>query len=218
MSKEEKHESDLTAKDKLEIEKQKLGSMNMKQKLEYLWTYYKMWLVVLILIIVCINIGVSIIQNLRTEELISIAVADTDYDTSDEAVKMESDLLEYLGTGGGYEKVTVDTSVMSGEDSSSVMKRTVVMGAGTVDLLICDESMYSSYEEQEAFRDWEDVLGDAYEQYAPYMEDGKIDLSKSEKWQEYGLTAYEPVYMAVLGNSEKEDMIRKVLQFYFVDG
>ncbi|MEI3412160.1 MAG: hypothetical protein V8Q57_02270 [Blautia sp.] len=36
-----KHESDLTKKEKRELERMKLGSMSLGGKLQYIWAYYK---------------------------------------------------------------------------------------------------------------------------------------------------------------------------------
>ena len=36
-----KHESDMTGKEKRELERQKLASMNGKEKAEYIFSYYK---------------------------------------------------------------------------------------------------------------------------------------------------------------------------------
>lgn len=211
-----KHESDLTSKEKRQLEFQKLKSMTLGQKIEYLWTYYKVWLLVLLIVIMIGSIVWTMIQNGMKDEILSLAIVDADLDSQGGVDQMTDDLLDYVGTGDKYETIVVDSSARSGEDYTDVTKRMVLLASGTVDLFICNEELYQEYEEQGGFRDWSEVLGDDYAQYEQYMtEDGVLDLSKSEKWQEYGITYYEPVYVCLLGSEEKDDNLRKFVEFFY---
>ena len=54
---------------------------------------------------------------------------------------------------------------------------TVVMGAGTADMMFCGEETYKKYKQQEAFLSWKEILGDDYSKYEEYMtDDGRLDL------------------------------------------
>ncbi|HIR25025.1 MAG TPA: hypothetical protein IAB34_05930, partial [Candidatus Egerieimonas faecigallinarum] len=44
---EKRYESDMTPKEKRELERKKLASMTLGQKIGYLWEYYKIWLLIL---------------------------------------------------------------------------------------------------------------------------------------------------------------------------
>ena len=210
-----KHESDLTPKEKRQLEFQKLKAMTLGQKIEYLWTYYKVWLVVLLAVILVGSIVATMIQNGMKVELLSIAVVDADLNAQDGVDQMQGDLLSYMGTGDKYETITVDASSRSGEDYTDVTKRMVLIASGTVDLFICNQDTYEEYDEQGGFREWSEILGDDYGQYEQYMTDGVLDLSKSEKWQEYGITYYEPVYAGVLAASDKDENLRQFAEFFF---
>ena len=210
-----KHESDLTPKEKRQLEFQKLKAMTLGQKIEYLWTYYKVWLVVLLAVILVGSIVATMIQNGMKVELLSIAVVDADLNAQDGVDQMQGDLLSYMGTGDKYETITVDASSRSGEDYTDVTKRMVLIASGTVDLFICNQDTYEEYDEQGGFREWSEILGDDYGQYEQYMTDGVLDLSKSEKWQEYGITYYEPVYAGVLAASDKDENLKQFVEFFF---
>ena len=132
----EKHESDMTPKEKRQAERAKLRGMSPGEKAGYLWTYYKIWLFIPIVLIIVIWQGVQIYHNAQEVELLSVGVADTDLETEEGKSALESDLLEALGTGDEHEVITLDTGISSGEDSASVMKRATVIGAGTMDMLI----------------------------------------------------------------------------------
>lgn len=212
---EQKHESDLTAKEKRELEFQKLKSMNLREKVEYLWTYYKIWLVVLVAFIMVVSTIVTMVRNGMKDELLSIAIMDSDMNVQEQIDQMTDELTADIGTGDPYETITVDTSAGSGDDYADVIKRMVLTASGTVDLFICDQEIYEEYDGQGAFRDWSEILGDDYAQYEPYMTDGVLDLSKSERWQEYGITSYEPVYAGILASSEKDENLRAFAEFFF---
>ncbi|OUP79520.1 hypothetical protein B5F07_21890 [Lachnoclostridium sp. An169] len=212
---EQKHESDLTSKEKRQLEFQKLKSMTFRQKIEYLWTYYKIWLVVLLAVIMVGSIIVTMVQNAMKVELLSIAIVDADMNAQEQIDRMTDDLLDYIGTGDKYETITMDASAGSGDDYTDVTKRMVLLASGTVDLFICNEETYEEYDEQGGFRDWSEILGDDYGQYEQYMTNGVLDLSKSEKWQEYGITFYEPVYAGALAASEKDENLKAFAEFFF---
>lgn len=210
-----KYESDLTPREKRQLELQKLKNMNTGQKIEYLWTYYKWVLVVFLIVILVIYLGVTMYRNIRTTELLSIAVIDADTASEENQARMEADLLEWMQTGKGYEAVTVDTSIQSGEDYVSTAKRMATIGSGSMDLLICKEEVYNSFADQDVFLPWKEVLGDQYQTYEPYLVDGKLDLSRCEKWQSYHLVSYEPAYVGVYVSSENNENVIKFLEYFF---
>lgn len=208
-----KHESDMTRKEKAQLRWQTIRSLKGRERLGYLWTYYKSWLFVLAVILVAFSIVVTCIRNVTTRELISMAVIDVQSGAQENADRLEADLLEALGTGKGRERITLDVSAGSGDDYAMGSKRAVIFGSGTTDVVICGSETYETY--QEAFKSWEEVLGDQYEMYAGYIEDGRLDLSRSSRWQEYGLTDYEPAYMAVMYDTERDEEIIRLLDFFF---
>lgn len=143
-----KYESDLTSKEKWQLELQKLKKMNLKQKIIYIFDYYKFVFVWIVIIFIFICLGIQIYQNSKKIELLSVAIVDVRYDKDEESERLKSDLLEYMGSGEKNEEITLDTSAMSGEDYTATIKMTIVMGTGTTDIVICDEDTYNKYEEQ----------------------------------------------------------------------
>lgn len=215
----EKHESDMTPGEKRKKRLEVIRSLHGRKRAEYLWTYYKSWLLILLLAALGIAIFVCSFRDRHTRVVLSIAVADTDFADAGEAREKEkalkNDLLEALGDGKGRERIDLDTSVRSGDESAMAMKRMVVIGSGNTDLFICGLETYRDYQEQNAFRDWRDVLGDRYEEYADLFENGTLDLSKSSRWESYGLTAYSPALAGVPRDSGKQEEICGFLDFFF---
>ena len=208
-----KYESDMTKKEKRQLRWQTIRSLKGKKKISYLWTYYKSWLGALALILLALAILFTSIRNLSGRELISIAVIDTKSETEDRAGQLREDLLEALGSGRPGERVTLDTSAGGGDNYMMASKRMVIFGSGTTDAVICSAEVYDAY--QKAFKSWRELLGEQYEQYSQYLEDGKLDLSRSRRWQDYGLVEYEPAYLAVMYDTEREEEILRLLEFFF---
>lgn len=209
-----KHESDLTPKEKRQMEIRKIKSLPLRKKIPYLWTYYKSWLVILLIIIVFAGFIGTIVRNSMTEELISVGIEDAHPDSQIAMDQLKADLLEYMGTGKELETVSIDGSYISGDEYTSVTKRTTSIAAGGLDVYVCGEDTYQEYKSQDAFREWNEVLGDSYEQYEQYMTDGTLDLSKCPKWQEYGITLYEPVYVIVFAPDEENNKVLDFLDFF----
>ncbi len=213
----QKYESDMTPKEKRQAELEKLRGMSLGEKAGYLWTYYKIWLLVPVILIFVIWQGMQIYHNMQEVELLSVGVVDTNLNTEEGQEAFESDLLKLLGTGDENEVIALDTGLSSGDDSASAMKRATVLGAGTLDLMICGEELYDSYDAQGAFADWEEILGEDYGKYESYFVDGRLDLSRSAKWDSYGLVIYEPVYAGALVSSENTEALRQFAEYYLSD-
>ena len=207
----------MTPKEKRQAELEKLRGMSLGEKAGYLWTYYKIWLFVPVILIFVIWQGMQIYHNMQEVELLSVGVVDTNLNTEEGQEAFESDLLELLGTGDENEVIALDTGLSSGDDSASAMKRATVLGAGTLDLMICGEELYDSYDAQGAFADWEEILGEDYGKYESYFVDGRLDLSRSAKWDSYGLVIYEPVYAGALVSSENTEALRQFAEYYLSD-
>lgn len=211
---ETKHESDMTRQEKARFRWETICSLKGRERLSYLWTYYKSWLVILAIILAGISLLVTCIRNINTKELISIAITDSIPEAEAGREQLQADLTELLGTGKGREKVTLDTSLQSGESAAMIMKWSVIIGGESTDLLICDETVWEKY--QGAFQSWQEVLGDRYDEFAEYIDQqGRLNLAASEKWQEYGLVDYEPVYAAVIVDSERDQAVAAFLDFLF---
>ena len=210
---EKRYESDMTRKEKRQNELKKLKSMTFKQKVGYIWTYYKGVFAGIIIACVIISIGVQMFQNSQLKSLLSIAVVDSNYNHDEQVEALQNDFLAYAGTGDKHEVVDVATSLLSGDDYNAVVKMTVVMGAGTADMMFCGEETYKKYKQQEAFLSWKEILGDDYSKYEDYMtDDGRLDLEKCPNWEKYNMVYYSPVYAVVMSSSKNLENCIKFLE------
>ena len=72
-----KHESDLTRKEKWQLEREKVASMSWKKRIEYFFTYYKWVLVVAVAVIALGVFGVNWYKNLQKEELLNVVIVNS---------------------------------------------------------------------------------------------------------------------------------------------
>ena len=194
-------------------ELEKLKQMSIEDRLWYIWEYYKGVFAGIIIACVIISIGVQMFQNSQLKSLLSIAVVDSNYNHDEQVEALQNDFLAYAGTGDKHEVVDVDTSLLSGDDYNAVVKMTVVMGAGTADMMFCGEETYKKYKQQEAFLSWKEVLGDDYSKYEEYMtDDGRLDLEKCPNWEKYNMVYYSPVYAVVMSSSKNLENCIKFLE------
>ena len=72
-----KHESDLTKKEKRQLEKEKLAGMGLGAKLGYIWAYYKPQMAAIVGVIVLIFAAKDIYDNAQIETALTMMVIDS---------------------------------------------------------------------------------------------------------------------------------------------
>lgn len=218
-----RYESDMTAKEKFQAEIEKLKGMTWREKIVHIWAYYKPLLIAVLVIIIAADITIDAVQEARMEDLLCIGIADAnsvDYTNmtqqTDEYEALEKELLELLGSGSKYERVTIDTGIMTwAGETTGYEKISTMIGAEKLDILICREAVHQTYKAQDLFADLETVLGEDYSRYEAYMTDGAIDLSLSEKWMEGSWVRYSPVYMDVIADCGNYEQVKVFLEYFF---
>ena len=97
----EKYESDLTAREKRQKRLETIRSLHGKKRAEYLWTYYRSWLLAALLAAFGVFVLIYSWQNRHTRVILSIAVADAEYSAhGEQEEKLREDLLGALGWEG----------------------------------------------------------------------------------------------------------------------
>ena len=199
----EMHESDMSPRQRRQLERQRLKEMNWGQRLEYFWEYYKWVPVVIIAAVVVLHEGLAIYHRSQQNILLAIAVLDVPVYSADQGPRLGQDLAAHIGSGSDKDVVDIDTSVMSGDTVAAVTKRSVITAAGITDIFVVNQETYDELQEQGAFLDWQELLGDSADQYASLLDEkGRLDLSADEIWNSYGLTEYSPAYAGFLVNSK----------------
>lgn len=210
-----KYESDRTPKEKWELEKQKLSGMSWKEKLQYIWTYYKPVLaaaagLILVIVFIC-----QVVENSKYETILGIGVIGANMPEDTETVQEE--LQQQFGTGSKYDKVSLDTSFMMQDvenaDYSMVMKFTTVVAAQDLDILITNEAVYDHYSEQGMFTDLSAIFTpEECDKYGIEKGSDRLDITDTLWLAENQWVSYEPVYLTVISNTNHQDKIKEFIR------
>lgn len=213
-----KHESDMTKKEKRELEREKLASMNGKEKAEYILTYYKLHIAVLLGGIL-LAIGIAMwIDSFQNETMLYVAIING---REVDAAMME-EFQAYREDGERRHKYVLDNSaVTSGQDGSdeldyaSQMKVATLVGANTADLFICPESIYQEYAKEENFLlPMEELLGQEFvSAHKEAFETDAVRVENSQMLKKYGYQGTEPAYLIVFQYSGHQGVAADFIKF-----
>lgn len=210
---EKRYESDLSGREKLEQQWKTICSLKGKKKLEYLWNYYKVVLVILLAVILVVYTISVMVRNGKDNTVLSIVIVDSEKSSDEAAKQLEKQLLELLGAEGKYDCVEIVLSANSVQTEDNIAKLRVSLSVvGEADLVICNQEVYEEYARQGAFLDETTLLGTEAEKAQAYMTEGQIDLSKCPENFLNEYVAYSPAYLCVLGHSERTEAAAAVLK------
>ena len=162
----------MTSREKWQKQWRTIRRLKGKDRLEYLWQYYKAVLVALVAVVLVIYTAAVMIGNAMQDTLLSIVIVDSEITSDEAAAELEQGILDIIGTGGKHDHVETVLTATSVENDENIMKLRVSLStAGEADVVVCGESVYEEYASQGAFADMEEVLGDEYDSCAGYMTD-----------------------------------------------
>ena len=208
------NETDLTKKERRQIEKEKLKGMGTGKKLQYIWMYYKVHMLCVILAIGAVCLGVNLYRHAKMETVLSIAVVNAGDFSSEEEQK---NILEMLDTDNKYAQVSVAQNLMTdetGEDLDYYARMAYVteIQAATVDVLVMPKALYEHEKDSGMYADLKETFGeDVFESLgaadAQHLEfDGSSKIAK-----EFGLSS-EPVCVCLPGNVKNKENALKWIQ------
>ena len=85
-----KYERQMSGKEKRKFEAEKMRQMTLKEKIEYLWMYYKIIFLIPVIIGVVIYLGVTMYQGITREVLLNLTITGG---TGTELTDLEEDVL-----------------------------------------------------------------------------------------------------------------------------
>lgn len=216
---EKRYESDLTRKEKFELEKKKLSTMNKKEKIAYIWEYYKLAIFGVIGFIAVIIVVLQIYEHSKYENLIYMGVVNSSF--SENLEEAQKEILDVVGTGDKYEEAYIDTSLMMGRnvrDAEPVinMKFQTQIAARAIDILLCNEGIWKDYEKLGFFADLSELIPEEeWEEYGISKGDTKMKLENSRFLNKYNLVLYKEgyCYATIIANSKHMDEAVKMLKY-----
>lgn len=200
---------ELSAKERREIEKEKLKDMSLGKKAEYIWMYYKHVFFWTIGVIAAICIVFNLYENSKMQTVLSINVVNAgnyEYDAMTEEVR------EILGATGKYDYVSIGSNFITNAegdafDYNSQMAYVTQLSAQDLDVMILPETLYEEMKTSEVLYNLKDLLGE--ELYASFGEDideYHISLTNNETLKKFG-AFYEPACVVVFSNTTNAENI-----------
>lgn len=210
-----KHESDLTKKEKRELERQKLAGMGLGGKLQYIWAYYKPQIFAVVGVIILIFAIRDFYHNAQIKNVLTVSVIDS-YGANQEAA--EAAVEKELGIDEDpYQIVTVDESLRTDGQSGALeaysqISFTTKVAAQSLDIVVGPEEFIDEFENKdEYFADLPQLLPeDVYAAFGDQIDQYSITLDSRELEEELE-TTYEPVKISVLVNTENTENVIKWL-------
>lgn len=196
--------------------REKMKGMSLLQKLDYLWTYYKIWLLVPIIVGVISNVVYSAYRaNQETILVSAIVIGAGESDTSE----LEEGLKKYMKQTGKNDKVTIQNNITSGDltpDTLTVL--TTLIGAASVDVFVCPQNVYEHFSDKKSFSSVKGLLGDDVEQWdnVALTEKGDALIVKNSPFlREQTGILYEDVYLAIVETKKHPEGKKAFVEYIF---
>ncbi len=149
-------------REKRRQERQKIASLHGKKRLQYLWDYYKVWLVFLAIAIVAVNIAVTIVRGLMTKTLLQVSALSADYSAAGD--QMQEDFSSYIGGLKKHEELSFDLSIdlhpgaVTQAEQVADVKLQVQVSSGTLDAVLVPDYAFSYIQQRGMLMSLDDVL------------------------------------------------------------
>lgn len=204
-----KYERQMSMKEKRKFEAEKMKEMTLKEKIEYLWMYYKVYLLIPVIIVAMIVVGMQMYHGMTEKVLLNLAILGGD---NIDRSGLEKEATELLGTGDKKETVKINANLSgSSDDYNSNIALSTLIGAEAVDVIICPEEIYESYAEQNGFVNLEKTLSEEAIAGGKVQGDAVILETSSYMTDELGVS-YEPVYVCIMSNAQNEKQAVKFIE------
>jgi hypothetical protein len=220
----------MSFKEQYNIEKEKLNKMNAKGKLEYIWEYYKYWIVgILVAAILIYGIVDAQIENSK-DTYIYVTMVNSQLVSSGETTLLD-DFATYVTIKPKKERVNLDTSIQMNADMSDEYsmncsaKMFAQFAAKTIDVTIMNKDMIDFFDDKDAFSRLDEVIpSDFYDAHKAQFITGTdskgnkyicaMDISDSVIFQK--TNAYlETPYISIISNTENPEHCIQFLEYLY---
>ena len=209
----------MTKREKRELERKKLAAMKFGEKVEYILSYYKVHIGVMLFGILAVIGIIQWVDTWKDENYIYVTVVDA----QTEGENFMEDFRATLEDTDQHHKYVLDTGIfhtmnLSGEmelDYNEKSKLATLVSAGTVDVLICPQSIYELYTgEGDVLYRISNLMGEEFvSEYADICGEDAILVEDSKVLEKYGLNIDEPAYLIVFQYTKHPDVVKEFIRF-----
>ena len=194
-----------------DIVKESWNTMTFGKKLEYLWMYYKGVLFGAVILVCLISIGITMYKGAHTTVLLNAVIVGGD---NLKAEWLEESFAQYADVEEEDGVLQMRTNIPDdGGGMTSTTALTTLMGAESVDVLICPKRVFEDYDSYDGFLNMRDVLGDKASGYGDSVLDNGVRLKAGNILEKEAMTAYDEIYAAIPANCQNPKMAAKFIEF-----
>ena len=211
----------MALKEEFSKELDKLKRMPSKDRLWYLWTYYKIWLAVFWGVVAVISVVATAVYNTSFTTRLAVAVVNNHSQNIQYTEDLNERLRQILDCGK-KDRIEVNGGLFLGEEASgenaylSQTKLAALMTSDALDVMIADEETIALYAEAGSLCDLGKELPEDVKKAAPLSEESAYYLPLDGTWlMEEGYLSQDCRCLAVLEDSPRKEaafqMIRSLL-------
>lgn len=208
----------------LRDEQKKLAPMSPKKKWEYIWNYYKWWILGAVLLVGIVITGISDAQYQKKQVLVSGMFINTATNAEGYAYVKE-DYWTYAGADPDTRVELTEARSVRFEleqptemDVNLIMSVDTMIAAGDLDYIIGDASAVKFYAQRESLLDLTEIFSEAQlSQWNVMATDAgvmAIELTDSKLQQQFGLYT-QPSYIMILVNTSRREQCVDFIQYLF---
>ncbi len=165
-------------KNEIKNEKKKLSKMSFGKKVEYIFDYYKFYIIGVVIAVVIVTSVVRTWINNKPLAFYGMFLNGSGTEMSISAEDMEKEFADYAGIDDGEQKVVIDTTASFNPNVNSQFsmaenaKITALFASHDLDAMVIDPGVFTYYALNGAFLDLRQVLQPA--DFNEYVTAGKI--------------------------------------------
>lgn len=208
-----------------------LKPMSWKDRVEYLWTYYKVVLVFLAVVLAIISMVVNVIKSNQIQTLYSGAMINLSVEQEDQD-EIVNELTALLDGDGKKRVVTLtDIAYIPGNDpenfemnDAGAMKLAMLVTTGSLDFILTDDDTYGELIEREPYANLQNILT---QEQQTQLQDNMIWREADGEYPSYpmaldisstafakAVAPYEKVvYLVFVGNTENSERNQAFLDY-----
>lgn len=211
-----KHESDMSRREKRELEKSYLDQMNVLQKIQHIAAYYKTHMLITFITFLGIIFAIYYIYRMQVDIVFNALVINS---YGGNVKTLGNDFKEFIQDQNRFHEIYIDDSLLfSGSSLSDYykeMKLASYINNKLVDVMILDEEFYSHYKDSGLLQPLFKIVSDEQlEDLNPDREDVfGIRITGNKKLKEHGFQIQGNVYLVVMQNAPCPENAKRFIEF-----
>lgn len=204
----------------IKSELQKIRQLSPREKLCYIWDYYRLhFLFILFFLVFFFYFVFPLFTAPKKNIVFSLAIIDSSQTAKTDTSALNDQLLQALGDDPETDQIQIDTSGTTYDSSSSSTIKIAILlsSVGENDVIICGKNLYEQYNEKGAFLNPASCAARLSSAASAAVEGNAVALDNCPKWQALGYTDYTPVYACIPVSCKNPERAITFLNYLYSD-